>query len=107
MFGRATAATATVILYASLTTCVLGEEWRPQRQVGIGNVVRNRANYVVVAIVEGPKIIVDGERFVHRFLILKVASTLTTAFVRLPVVLSCDCEIAVIRAPKLVPWAIV
>ena len=35
MFGRATISTATLILYASPTTCVLGEEWRPQRQVGI------------------------------------------------------------------------
>ena len=29
MFGRAAVATATLILYASLATCVLGEEWRP------------------------------------------------------------------------------
>ena len=62
MFGRATVATATLILYASLTTCVLGEEWRPQRQVGDENIVRNRANYVVVLIVEGPKTISGGER---------------------------------------------
>ena len=62
MFGRATVATVTLILFSSLTMCVLGEEWRPQRQVDIENIVCNHANYVVVAIVEGPKIIVDGER---------------------------------------------
>ena len=61
MFGRVTVATATLILDASLATCVLGEEWRPQRQVGTES-SRNRANYVVVAIVEGPKTIVDGKR---------------------------------------------
>ena len=62
MFGRATVATATLILYASLAPRVLGEEWRPQRQVGIDNFIRNRANYVVVAIVEGPETIVGSGR---------------------------------------------
>ena len=62
MFGRATVATVILILYASLATCVLGEEWRPQRQVGVENITRNRANYVVVAIVEGPGTVVDGKR---------------------------------------------
>ena len=62
MFGRATVATGTLILDASLAACVLGEEGRPQRQVGIENIIRNRANYVVVAVVEGPETVVDGER---------------------------------------------
>ena len=33
-----------------------------QRQVGIENIIRNRANYVVIADVEGSETVVDGER---------------------------------------------
>ena len=33
-----------------------------QRQVGIENIIRNRANYVVIAVVEGSETVVDGKR---------------------------------------------
>ena len=62
MFGRAAITTATLLLYASLTACLLGEERRPQRQVGIDNIIYNRANDVVVAIIKGSEPVVDGER---------------------------------------------
>ena len=66
MFGIAAVAATTLILYASLAAGVLGEEWRPQRQVGIENIVRNRANYVLIAIVEGPEAVVDDRRISTR-----------------------------------------
>ena len=54
MLGCAAVAAVTLILYASLATCFLGEERRPQGQVGIEDMVRNRANYVIITVVEGP-----------------------------------------------------
>ena len=66
MFGRAAAATATLMLYASLTAGVLGEEGRPQRQVGIDNIICNRTNYVIITIIEWPESVVDGKRIFTR-----------------------------------------
>ena len=62
MFGRAAVAAAALTRYASLTTGVLGKEGRPQRQVGIDIIICNRTNDVVIAIIEGPEAVVDGER---------------------------------------------
>ena len=62
MFGRATVATASLILYSSLAAWVLGGVASTQRQVGIENIIRNRANYVVIAIGEGSETVVDGKR---------------------------------------------
>ena len=66
MFGRAAVATATLILYTSLTAGFLGVKGCPQRQDGIDNIICNRSNDVVITLIEGPKAVVDGERISTR-----------------------------------------
>ena len=66
VFGRATIKTAVSILYASLATCVFGEKRRPERQVGIDDIICYGTNDVVVAVIEGPEPIVNWKRISSR-----------------------------------------
>ena len=62
VFGGATITTAAPILYASLAACVLGEKRRPERQVGIDDIISYGTHDIVVAVNEGPDPVVERKR---------------------------------------------
>ena len=61
MFGGTTIASAAFVPYTSLASCVFGEERCPLGQVCIDYIISYRTNYVVIAVIEGPEPVIDGE----------------------------------------------
>ena len=63
--GRDTTTPANCILYTSVAACVFGEKRRPERLVGIDDIIRYGAHNIVVVTIGGQEPVINQEWFLR------------------------------------------